>query len=794
VGTRSRFEVQSPQGEIPSAKVQYERAARYGHNLNHIRGGKPLPEEVRQSLEPAFGQDFSDVRVQESGEPEALGAAAFTRGSEIHFARGRYQPASLKGRKLLAHELTHVVQQREGRVAPGGGRAGINADRRLEAEAERVEAGHVPAGPAPAPSGPAAPASVPVQLGKFKVGDDLDFDHMSTPRTGKVTHVEQDSEKDEEAIYHVEHKDGTFRIQNGKVIHLDSNSNSMDWFNLDSPPGTPTLEPLSPLLTDLDDLDVIKDLHQQVGQGHGLFQSHMFKQPGFSDELRALTESTLSGTTPPITNRATQNAFLERSLQVMPHAKKPRELQMTPHSSISYGAEYVNNRGGNSKRHVPPTLPFAHVDFDLGPTRAMERPDDYPDSKLEDDIQIEIEKISDNEEKAKRLKNEKKKAVNKKIQDTYKKDKRYPAYDGSYPGLTSYTKDRGKEFGVSDKEALSLINQQGPDYEAEVEQIRKKVKTENPSEDKEKRFERYMANFERIGTLQEDEYARRPSSLFPQQVARREGSLDALLNPLGSSAIMTDKKSATTVESEYGESEKNRLTREQFVYKQVVSGVKEKKPEYERYRRTVNAMASAQKDPSKKKDLQKRFAREERHFRQELSSDPKKPFTARPTTTTTTGQTITNAMIQTPWTSMNSKLPTGSLSASNPETTKAHELYSMSEDDWGKLPKDFQTQSQGFLDRMHDPSNGPKTTKAKITKITDEDELREFLEKQHMGGGLDWEHLAAIPGLSEDKMADLKLNYPNVSDLFGVTAKKLKENGAGATMASKIMNALKGLS
>ena len=424
----------------------------------------------------------------------------------------------------------------------------------------------------------------------------------------------------------------------------------------------------------------------------------------------------------------------------------------------------------------------------------MEKPTDYPNSDLEEEVQNEIDKIVDEKEKKKQLGKEKKKTVKRKIQETYKDTGRYPTYDGSYPGLTSYMQDRGEEFGVDDEEALSIINLQGTDYEEMVEKTRKKFKKDNLEDDEEVRLDRYMSNLERVGTLEEDEYARRPGSLFSQIVSRREGNLDSILNPRDPFAIMTDKKSATTVESEYQESEKNRLKREQNVYKKVVSEVNQNNPEFEQYRRTVNSMAKARKDPSKKGDLQKRFAREERGFRRELSSDPKKPFTAKPQNSTTTGQTITNSMLKTPWKSMNTKLPTGSMSSSNPETTKPYEMYSMSEDDWGNLPTNFQTQSQGFLDRMHDPSNAPQTTRPpKVTKIKDPTELKEFLRTQHTGGGLDWEHLSAIPGLSGQKLEDLKTKYAKVSDMYGLTAKKLKENGVGPKTASKIMNALKGL-
>jgi hypothetical protein len=79
------------------------------------RGGERLPAPVRSSMESHFGVDFGGVRVHADGAADAacksLSARAFTLGRDIAFARGEYRPETRRGRKLLAHELTHVVQQ-----------------------------------------------------------------------------------------------------------------------------------------------------------------------------------------------------------------------------------------------------------------------------------------------------------------------------------------------------------------------------------------------------------------------------------------------------------------------------------------------------------------------------------------------------------------------------------------------------------------------------------------------------------------------------------------------------------
>ena len=78
-------------------------------------GGAVLPASVRGAMEHAFGADFRQVRVHTGAESNALNRAlqarAFTTGQDIFFRQGEYQPGSTAGQQLLAHELTHVVQQ-----------------------------------------------------------------------------------------------------------------------------------------------------------------------------------------------------------------------------------------------------------------------------------------------------------------------------------------------------------------------------------------------------------------------------------------------------------------------------------------------------------------------------------------------------------------------------------------------------------------------------------------------------------------------------------------------------------
>jgi len=99
-------------------------------------GGNALPDATRRHFESAFQTDFSDVRVHEGAAAGAMGAQAFTHGSNIHFAPGRYDAISEGGKELLGHELTHVVQQRSGTVTTQNKGGNVNADQSLEREAD----------------------------------------------------------------------------------------------------------------------------------------------------------------------------------------------------------------------------------------------------------------------------------------------------------------------------------------------------------------------------------------------------------------------------------------------------------------------------------------------------------------------------------------------------------------------------------------------------------------------------------------------------------------------------------
>jgi hypothetical protein len=157
-------------------------------------GGSTLDNDTRADMESRFGTGFGDVKVHTGGaahdSAKSVNAQAYTVGSNIVFQEGKYDPGSDSGKHMLAHELTHVVQQRSGPVDgsdAGGGvkvsdpsdrferEASANADRLMSAD---THAGH--------DHGPAAPAASGVQ----RVEDDAAVQRVAVQR----------EEEEEEAV------------------------------------------------------------------------------------------------------------------------------------------------------------------------------------------------------------------------------------------------------------------------------------------------------------------------------------------------------------------------------------------------------------------------------------------------------------------------------------------------------------------------------------------------------------------------------------------------------------------
>jgi len=113
-----------------SGQGSFELDDATANRINNQRGGgQALDSSIQTQMGSATGHDFKDVRVHTSPDSDDLnrevGARAFTTGSDIFFREGQYDPHSSSGQELIAHELTHVVQQNSGRVT-GGGRMTVN--------------------------------------------------------------------------------------------------------------------------------------------------------------------------------------------------------------------------------------------------------------------------------------------------------------------------------------------------------------------------------------------------------------------------------------------------------------------------------------------------------------------------------------------------------------------------------------------------------------------------------------------------------------------------------------------
>ncbi|MFI8434349.1 DUF4157 domain-containing protein [Streptomyces sp. NPDC079020] len=176
------------------------------HDVVSSGGGSPLDTETRTDLESRMGADFSDVRIHNDSaaheSAKGVGAHAYTVGNNVVFQRDAYDPSSPQGRTTLAHELTHVMQQRSGPVegteAPGGIRVSDPSDR-FEREAV-ANADRVLSDPAPesVASQPAAPEPAPAPAVQRAATEDED-EQPADVQGSFVQRAEEKPEEEEEA-------------------------------------------------------------------------------------------------------------------------------------------------------------------------------------------------------------------------------------------------------------------------------------------------------------------------------------------------------------------------------------------------------------------------------------------------------------------------------------------------------------------------------------------------------------------------------------------------------------------
>jgi len=204
LGSAGMLGVQRAAGNAAAAEMMEERSP--VHDV--VSGsGSPLDEGVRTDMEARMGQDFSDVRVHTGDAADAsarsVSAHAYTVGPNIVFQRGAYDPGSAQGQTLLAHELTHVVQQRSGPVdgtpAAGGVSVSDPSDRfEVDAarNAERVMSGPAPVQAAAAPAVQAAhDSSLPAVQREGEEEEEVQASHDSS--LGPVQRQEAEEEEEQ---------------------------------------------------------------------------------------------------------------------------------------------------------------------------------------------------------------------------------------------------------------------------------------------------------------------------------------------------------------------------------------------------------------------------------------------------------------------------------------------------------------------------------------------------------------------------------------------------------------------
>ncbi len=133
-------------------------------SLNASKGsGSPLPENTRTQMESSIGADFSGVRIHnDSGASQLsndLNAQAFTHGNDIYFNSGKYDTSSTEGKHLLAHELTHTVQQ--------------GASMYRKENQEQTNTSIQKKAPAAVPSAPVSSEVVDISKGTFSPSDNV---------------------------------------------------------------------------------------------------------------------------------------------------------------------------------------------------------------------------------------------------------------------------------------------------------------------------------------------------------------------------------------------------------------------------------------------------------------------------------------------------------------------------------------------------------------------------------------------------------------------------------------------
>ncbi|MCO5947149.1 eCIS core domain-containing protein [Mucilaginibacter flavidus] len=256
--------------EAGKSAAEPQAAGSWQSSLNSSKsGGAPLPVGTKRFMESAFQTDFSSVRVHTDSRAaemsKGIQARAFTHGSDIYFNTGQFTPENAEGKRLLAHELTHVLQQQNG-VAPSllqrkmsnggvGGGAAVQVAPAMAAPAV--------AAPTAAPGGPGAVSAPPSakQSPGATPGGSAAKGAPGGEKGKEVKPVEKDKDKSAEApkadtssttayLASLQHQQPTDFISSMKSADADVNQIhgkekddlQKDMPVIDQPTGLPTLE------------------------------------------------------------------------------------------------------------------------------------------------------------------------------------------------------------------------------------------------------------------------------------------------------------------------------------------------------------------------------------------------------------------------------------------------------------------------------------------------------------------------------------------------------------------------
>lgn len=163
--------------------------------------GRPLDAETRAFMEPRFGHDFSRVRIHTDHEAAksaaTVGAQAYTVGRDVVFGPAQYAPETHRGRHLLAHELTHALQQTED--APKSGLNLGDTGSPAEREADRIAGMIVGPGPVDGKINVAS-AGLPRGIYRYETGE-----HAQFGETGDIIRAE------------ISHRAFTYRVRGGET-------------------------------------------------------------------------------------------------------------------------------------------------------------------------------------------------------------------------------------------------------------------------------------------------------------------------------------------------------------------------------------------------------------------------------------------------------------------------------------------------------------------------------------------------------------------------------------------------